>query len=369
MITSSGKMNTSQAIYAFFAGVCFIIMFAYSEIAIQCARNALALCAKIIIPSLYPFVIISEIIVHSGLGDIIGKPLNKIFNKLFGISSPSVCAVILGALCGFPIGTKVVLSLLDSGSIDKSEAEHLISFCNNPSSSFLINIVGISLYSRSTVGVILYCATLANSALIGIIFNKIKPVKKNEHGYYSRNILSNTSIVTSAVSNSIPSILSICSYIIFFSVIMGCIEKIMSYIHLPKVLAVCVYGLIEMTGGVTHSAALGNNFFGLCLTAFFIGWSGLSVHCQMISLCNRYDLSLKKYFISKALLGFFNSLSVSLIYHINPFLFSPNQSAVSTIYFPDLYDAWAKLCSLLFAIAIAIYIFRIKHKSTICIIY
>lgn len=369
MITLSGKMNTSQTIYAFFAGICFIIMFAYSEVAIQSARNALALCAKTVIPSLFPFIILSEMIVHSGLGNAIGKPFQKIFNKLFGISSPSVCAVILGAICGFPIGTKMSLSLLDSEVIDKYEAEHLISFCNNPSSSFLINIVGISLYSNSSVGMIFYCITLANSALLGIILNKIKPVKKNGHSFRSAKIVNNTSIFTSAVSNSIPSMLSICSYIIFFSVIMGCVEKLMSCIHLPKMLTVCIYGLVEMTGGVTQSATLGNNILSLCFTAFFIGWSGLSVHCQMISLCNGYGLSLKKYFISKSLLGFFNSLSVSLIYCLNPSLFSPKQSAVSTIFFPNLYDAWAKLCVLLFTIAILIYIFRKKHKSTISIIY
>ena len=369
MITSSRKMNASQTIYAFLAGVSFILTFVYSETAIDCARASLSLCAKTIIPSLFPFIVISEIIVNSGLGNVIGKIFNKIFQKLFGISSPSACAVVLGALCGFPIGTKIILSLLDSGTIDKSEAEHLITFCNNPSSSFLINIVGISLYSNSAIGILLYCVTLINSALIGIIQTIAMPSKKNKPILSHQKQKNSKSIFINAVTNSIPNILVICSYIVFFSVLTGCIEKILSLLHCSILFSVSLHGIIEMTGGVAKSATLGNNILSLCLTAFFIGWSGLSVHCQMVSLCNGYNLNLKKYFISKIILGFLNALSISIIYYIKPSAFSPKQNTISTIYFPDLHEAWAKWCIILFAIAIVIYIFRKKHTSTVSIIY
>ncbi len=369
MITSSRKMNISQTIYAIFAGISFILTFAYSETAIECARAALTLCAKTIIPSLFPFVIISELIVHSGLGDFVGKIFSKPFNKLFGISPSSVCAVILGALCGFPIGTKIVLSLLDSGSIDKHEAEHLISFCNNPSSSFLINIIGISLYSNYFVGILFYCVTLTNSALIGMAQNFSAPNRTKKAMFPSRIGKQNKSIFTNAVSSAIPGILSICSYIIFFSVIMGCIENVLSHFQFSKLFSVCIYGLIELTGGVTQSASLGNNLSGLCITAFFIGWSGLSIHCQMLSLCQGYGLNLKKYFISKIILGIANSLSIAIIYYIKPSLFYPNKNTVSTIYFPSLRSIWSDLCIVLFLSAIVIYIFRKKHKSTISFIY
>lgn len=369
MITSSSKMNISQTIYAILAGTSFILTFIYSETAIECARSALSLCAKTIIPSLFPFIIISEIVVYSGLGNVIGSVFSKLFNKLFGISAPAVCAVILGALCGFPIGTKIVLSLLDSGSIDKSEAERLITFCNNPSPSFLINIVGLSLYSSSVAGVIFYCVTLMNSALIGIISNMVIPCPSNHFKSLNSKKPHNTLTFASAVSSSIPSILSICSYVIFFSVLMGCIEKILTSLNCTKNISIFIYSIIELSGGVAKSATLGNNILGLCITSFGIGWSGLSVHCQMQSLCNGYNLNLKNYFISKLILGFMNSLAIALIYHFMPSFFFPCNSTISVIYLPGLHEAWSIFSVCSFAIGTTFYILRRKHKSTVSIIY
>ena len=94
---------------------------------------------------------------------------------------------------------------------------------------------------------------------------------------------------------------------VFFSVFVGALEHLLAGLHLPEALAVFLFGLFELTGGVGRATAL-SPLTGEALCCFFVGWSGISVHCQLISLCNVPRLSFRSYWLSKLAHGGLNVL-------------------------------------------------------------
>lgn len=370
MITASHKPPLRRIAFAVLCGVCLILTFCFSDIAIEHMQSGLILCAKTIIPSLFPFMVVSELIIYSKVGDFLGKIFKPITKTLFGISEISSCAVILGALCGFPIGAKTAISLFDKGYIGKKEAERLIAFCNNPSSAFLLNVVGLTLYANKRIGIIFYVITIVNSCIVGMAWHLMygKCVAKIYKADTSSEIKIMTAF-TNAVSSATGSILIVCSYVVFFSSIMGCLGHCLDILQFPAGASALLYGFIELSGGVNASSSMGYNVIGIGITAFIIGWSGFSVHFQIISICQKHNINFKGYFISKLIHGILNAFSAIIIYALFPSTFKPSGDVASIPSLSQIPSTWQNIALLLFAVSVCIYFYNIRHKSTVHIIY
>lgn len=352
------KLTLGQIIILFIYLLSFILIIIESDIAIEYMKRGLLLCAKSVVPSLFPFMVISELIVRSGLGNIVGNIFSFPTKKLFGTSRSSSFPVIIGILCGFPIGAKTIVSLLDTGEIDEEEASQLLTFCNNPSSGFVISTIGLSLYSNKRIGIILYAVTIINAILIGIVQNYLNSAKKRNDHHYSKYFKAEPDIFTVSVTNSCNGIISVCGYIVFFSTIVGCISDILEPLDIGSFYLSLLYGFFELSGGVSLSSSIGISTNGICLTAFIIGWSGLSVHFQIMSICSKYNISLKKYFVAKFFHAILNSLIIYFLFKSFPFLFkSATESTVSLTINSNKYII---LILLLFLLSI-LYSYK-KHK-------
>ena len=132
----------------------------YSELCAEGVRKGIELSVNKLIPSLFPFMVISEITVATSackpLLKIFAKPLSKIFN----ISTEGALPFLLGMLFGFPIGIKTAISLYESGKIDRSELIRLSLFTSIPSPAFFISAVGEGLFGSTMLGLTLYLIAL-----------------------------------------------------------------------------------------------------------------------------------------------------------------------------------------------------------------
>jgi hypothetical protein len=88
-------------------------------------------------------------------------------------------------------------------------------------------------------------------------------------------------------------------------------------------------GLLEMTGGIGQAAALSSREAGLILTAAFAGWSGVSVHCQVITLCGGRGLSFKPYLIAKGVQGVLCGGVMAVLLRLLPVLSDPSEGIVT----------------------------------------
>jgi len=283
-----------------------IMILKNSAIAIEYMQTGLRLCAASVIPSLFPFMVISELVTASGLGEAVAKIAGKPLHRLLGISPESSSALLLGSICGFPVGAKVAMSLYDRGVISAKEAERLLAICNIPSSGFLISAVGISLYGNPSFGLFLYLAALTSLLLWGVILARVRPLSRGEAcaSEHSRRPLG-IDTFTGAISSATSSMLSVCSYVVFFTSVIGCLSHMLDALSLPSAVRALLFGVFEISSGVNAAASLEGEAVSVALCGFIIGWSGISVHFQILSLCGGRRLSFTPYLIAKLFQGVF----------------------------------------------------------------
>ena len=306
---------------AFFLASLFLLamFFKNSAIAANAIAEGIRLCARTLIPSLFPLMVASELLCSCGAVDRLAGILRRPFGCLFGLSGNTASAVLLGAAFGFPIGTRRAASLYREGRISKEEFSRVLAFSNHPSPTFLISTVGLSLFGSSRFGVLLYLTTLLSSLLLQILWGL--PKKKNETSsaslaFHTRTPpLSPVSALAQAVSGSALSLLSICAFVVFFSALVECLTHLCAGISLSSSLTALIFGLFELTGGAAHAADAPAKVAPY-LCAFSVGWAGLSVHFQLFHLVSDLDFSKKTYLCAKLAQGALNIPILALMMYV-----------------------------------------------------
>ena len=307
------RLTRGQMLFCLMSIFAMVMTFALSEVAIEAMEEGMRLCVSTVIPSLFPFMVFSELLVDSGAAKILGRCLGGGAARLFGISREGAVAVIMGFLCGFPIGSRSALSLYERGRISRGETEHILSFCNTPSSAFLISAVGVSLFGSQRLGVALYASCILSSVTVGVLgrgfFRASK--RKNEFCLSASDITLESegfiASLTRAVKDASGSILGVCAFVIFFSALVGYLRFFADGMGLSKEFTALLFGFFEMTGGVGEAARLLPGAAIACAAAI-TGWSGISVAFQFVGVCREHSFSLKPYFVSKLACAALNTL-------------------------------------------------------------
>lgn len=295
---------------SFILGIFFLILLlTHTDLAMDGVRRGLSLCAETLFPSLFPFLVLSELLVAMQAGEILGKIFSRPVRTLFGLSGNAAAALLLGALCGFPTAMSAGSALYERGEIDKAELQRLLLFANNPSSGFLIGAVGEALFGNRRAGFALFVITLASSFLIGLflrlVFGAPAEKKENTPGYIARKGLT-PSDFTGSVRRGFFTLLQVAAFLLFFSAVIGCLHAIPMFYALPPFFAVFCAGVLEMTSGISLAASTLSAETAFLLTAFFSGFAGLSVCLQLFSICEGKDLRLLPYLCTKTIQGCLN---------------------------------------------------------------
>lgn len=117
------------------------IVFTHPNVVAAGCTRGLTLWYSAVLPSLLPFLIFSGILVQTGLFRYLNRIYAPVLGRIFRISDDGCYAVLLGFLCGFPMGAKVVADLVREQHISVKEGEYLLGFCNNVSPAFFLNYV------------------------------------------------------------------------------------------------------------------------------------------------------------------------------------------------------------------------------------
>lgn len=312
---SKARLSRGQTLFCIMSAVAMLITFKLSDVAIEAMSEGMRLCVNTVIPALFPFMVFSELFVASGAAQAVGRYLGAPLARIFDISREGAVALLLGFLCGFPIGSKSAVGLYERGRISRGELEHILTFCNNPSSAFLISAVGVSLFGSRELGLVFYAAHIISACVVGLASRAYFSKKKKKSEYYrgegaeKNRCESFTSALTGAVSSSAGSMLLICAFVVFFSAVVGYLRFFAERAAMPEWAMALTFGFFEMTGGVSAAAELPLSA-AIPLAAALTGWSGLSVAFQFIGLCKEHRVSLRPYFFSKIASAAINSILV-----------------------------------------------------------
>ncbi|GFI21779.1 sporulation integral membrane protein YlbJ [Lachnospiraceae bacterium] len=159
-----------------------IIILSRPDAAFQYAYEGLYQWATKMVPTLFPFMMISSIMVYSGADLELGRMLNRILKYIYRYSSYGLYAIFMGFFCGFPMGAKVVSELYETKRLSKTEAETLLAFCNNIGPAYFVGIIIPILHTCGHHQILPFLFGMYGiPALYGIFIQYITAASKNKN--------------------------------------------------------------------------------------------------------------------------------------------------------------------------------------------
>jgi sporulation integral membrane protein YlbJ len=270
-------------------------------------EEALSLCARSVIPSLFPFMVVSSLLLSLGFGEWLSPWFAGWFDPLFRINGAGSSAFLLGLIGGYPIGAKTAAELYQEHLVTREEAERLLAFCNNSNPVFLISVLGVGIFGSVRTGIWLWLIHLGSALLTGLLFRSRggRPSTRQRlptpPAFHTVKL---SSAFVSAVKSSLSGILSVCAFVIFFYTLAHPMA------HLGRYAGPLLVGLTEL---FSLTPLLESTRFGFIAAAGITGWGGLSVLCQTAAVLDGSGLSPRICFWGKAVQGLLSAALAALL--------------------------------------------------------
>ncbi|MCI6319787.1 MAG: sporulation protein [Clostridiales bacterium] len=269
------------------------------------AAEALSLCARSVIPALFPFLVVSSLLLSLGLGELLSPMLAGLMEPLFRVDGVGSSALLLGLVGGYPIGAKTAADLYRGGRLSRPEAERLLAFCNNSNPVFLISVLGVGVFGSVRAGVWLWLIHLLSALLTGLLFrNHGGPARRQAGGTAAFQAVSLSAAFVAAVRESLSGMLSVCAFVTFFYVLARPLASLGGW------LGPVLVGLTEL---FSLTPLLRPDRFGFILASAMAGWGGLSVLCQTAAVLEGSGLRLQSCAAGKAVQGLLAGLLAALL--------------------------------------------------------
>ena len=121
--------------------ILLIFMLLHPAITVTGASNGLLLWYSSVVPALFPFMVLSSLIVSSGSLSVLMAPARLVLGPLLGLSAEGCYTLLSGLVCGFPMGAKTCADFLSRGQLSLKEGKFLMAVCNHASPMFLLGYV------------------------------------------------------------------------------------------------------------------------------------------------------------------------------------------------------------------------------------
>lgn len=295
----------------------FFTMLLFPETVFQGACDGLLLWYQILIPTLFPYLIVTGLLLKTDGAAVVSRLLFRPFHLLFGTSFYGSFAVLSGFLCGYPMGAKIIADLLLQGKISLEEASYLLSFCNNASPSFIITFLVLNTIHQKAFCIpallLLFGTPIFLSFLQRILRHFIKnkdwifpeisepemsEVFTQEISIFPKPLTHklNFSVLESCILNSSETLVKVGGYLMIFSVLLALLELLP--IRSPGFLL--LKSSLEMTNGIlllSQSLSKPQVLYPLLLAlTSFGGWCSVA---QTQSMIAGTGLKLSSYIIQK----------------------------------------------------------------------
>ena len=274
-----------------------VLLFLYPDESAQGAREGVTLCLDLLIPSLFPFFVLSSLLISTGLAGLCAWPLEGLMRPLCGVGGAGATAFSLGLIGGYPVGARTIAQLVERRECTREEANRLALFCNNCGPAFFVGAAGVGVFGAKEAGFLLLGANFAAALLLGLGMRWMRgPSGRKGSAGGSKPVLSPLAAeFPDCVRGAFSSTLGVCAYVILFSVLAAladcsgvlpfCADTLSGLLPGEHAQALCrsfFIGLMELSTGAASLGEAAGSPVALPLAAFILGWGGLSVHCQSL---------------------------------------------------------------------------------------
>ena len=271
----------------------FVLIFASGQV-IGSAAYGLRLCWELILPSLFPFFVVSTLLGKLGFAPMAGRRLAPLARRLFRVSGAGATALLVGLTGGYPLGAAYLEQLERDGQVPTNEAGRLLGFCNNSGPAFLVGAIGAGVFDSTRVGLLLYLshalAALGTGLLLRSRSSALPEESKSPAAPQPFSVA-----FAEAVRQAVLAALNVCGFVVCFTVFTGLLDSsgfLPAAAELlsrstglePQACRALLTGFWELGGGVGALQGLPINPGNLALAAGLVGWGGISVHFQTLSV-------------------------------------------------------------------------------------
>ncbi|NLM37807.1 MAG: sporulation integral membrane protein YlbJ [Firmicutes bacterium] len=339
----------------YFTAICFSLitlsLALFPKAGLVAARDGLAIFAEVVLPSLLPFFILSEILLGLGVVHFIGVFLEPLMRPVFNVPGVGAFALSMGLAAGYPMDAVITAKFRRLKLCTRIEGERLLAFTNTADPLFMFGAVAVGMFGYPELGVIIAVTHYLAAFTVGIGFRfygikEDRPAGKEEpaSGHLLARALAEMrkahqedgrplgQLLADAVKDSVSTLLMIGGFIVLFAVLYQVMEEagVLRYI-LPAVAgglkilglnpelgSAVVKGFFEIDIGTMAAAkAAGALADRLVVAAAIIAWSGLSVLGQVMSVVHGTDLRVKPFIIARvlhaAVAGFYTYLALGIV--------------------------------------------------------
>lgn len=278
----------------------------YPAEALKAAREGLNLWLNVMIPTLLPFLILTGILVQTDQISRLLAPLKKLWKIVLDISPAGAYAVLVGMLCGYPMGAKTTSDLYENGEITKNEAEYLLTFVNQPSPVFVRTYLCQICLNGSVPFCRMLLILLVSEWMTAQFFRFIVFRKKN---YFREETFTKkeTPVISSpgafldvSIMNGFETVTRLGGYILMFSILSACISH---FWNMKNLIGYTLSGILELTTGLCRLQNANIHMqWKYLLTLFLTAFGGICITFQTRSLVTR-KLSMLPYITAKLLNG------------------------------------------------------------------
>lgn len=309
-ICEKSKINI---IITFLTTITITYLIIFPKSSIESILSGTNLFVKYVFPTLFPFLILTNILINYGGINIFGKLFGNLLAKPLKISKNSIFPLIVSFICGYPLGAKYLNDLNDKNLIKKNEFQRMINIASNASPLFLIGTVGVSMLENKIYGYILLIANYLSCIIISFLI----PYKKDDYlneTHKKQNQKNNFGeVLKSSLENALKTCAMIGGFIILFSLIKEIlINNIYSQIlfkNFPIIRSLTI-GIFEITNGINLLIQTDISIFlKLSIISSLCSFSGFCIILQCYSFVYKNPLfKLNKYIFYKiiqAIISFF----------------------------------------------------------------
>lgn len=282
------------------------------QLVFETVHYSLNIWVNTLIPSMFPFFVISDILINYNIVNYIPKFITNTFSHLFNISPTSTTIFFLSLISGFPSSARNIKNYYTKGLITLDEANHILLFTHFSNPIFILSTVAIFFLNNELYGYIILISHYLGNFLIGLFLRNKSIIINKNYTEYSSICQSFSKTLITSIKSSIDTLLLILGTLTSFLIVSSFIVEFLNFSPYPSAI---LKGILEMTMGLKDLSLLKiPDLYKVVISTMFISFGGLSVHLQVISQIVDTDINYPNFFITRIYHALISGLICYLIF-------------------------------------------------------